>query len=258
MKGRNGFTLIELLVVIAIIAILAAILFPVFAKARASAYASECQSNMKQIGTALKMYAQDNHDTYPSNRIGTALSANVQLSMTEGVKYVPGTVNWVGALSPYMEAITQDSAGAFCCKTASSTTFGVAASAKVSYALNANMVEMPEGAARTPDTLMAVREMDRLANAILRPGNQSTSNTIVPIAPFLTTQDLLIGGATIINPRRHSDGSHILFADGHVKRFKASYFPTTISAANNWDAETSQWWNCKDNSIKSKTIAISP
>ena len=54
-----GFTLIELLVVIAIIAILAAILFPVFAQARAKARQTSCLSNMKQIGTATMMYAQD-------------------------------------------------------------------------------------------------------------------------------------------------------------------------------------------------------
>ncbi|HEX3000736.1 MAG TPA: prepilin-type N-terminal cleavage/methylation domain-containing protein, partial [Armatimonadota bacterium] len=56
---RDGFTLIELLVVIAIIAILAAILFPVFARARENARKANCQSNLKQIGTAWSMYAQD-------------------------------------------------------------------------------------------------------------------------------------------------------------------------------------------------------
>jgi prepilin-type N-terminal cleavage/methylation domain-containing protein/prepilin-type processing-associated H-X9-DG protein len=55
----RGFTLIELLVVIAIIAILAAILFPVFARARESARATACRSNLKQIGTAMSMYNQD-------------------------------------------------------------------------------------------------------------------------------------------------------------------------------------------------------
>jgi len=58
-RRKPGFTLIELLVVIAIIAILAAILFPVFAQAREAARKATCQSNLKQIGTALSMYQQD-------------------------------------------------------------------------------------------------------------------------------------------------------------------------------------------------------
>jgi prepilin-type N-terminal cleavage/methylation domain-containing protein/prepilin-type processing-associated H-X9-DG protein len=62
---RRGFTLIELLVVIAIIAILAAILFPVFAQARAKARAISCLSNQKQIGTGMMMYTQDYDETYP-------------------------------------------------------------------------------------------------------------------------------------------------------------------------------------------------
>src|ERR1044071_4515125 len=64
MKKRFGFTLIELLVVIAIIAILAAILFPVFAQAREKARGTSCLSNTKQIGLATMMYAQDYDETY--------------------------------------------------------------------------------------------------------------------------------------------------------------------------------------------------
>jgi prepilin-type N-terminal cleavage/methylation domain-containing protein/prepilin-type processing-associated H-X9-DG protein len=63
MKRNAGFTLIELLVVIAIIAILAAILFPVFAQAREKARAISCLSNCKQMGTALMMYVQDYDET---------------------------------------------------------------------------------------------------------------------------------------------------------------------------------------------------
>ena len=62
---QRGFTLIELLVVIAIIAILAAILFPVFAQAREKARATSCISNMREIGTAVRMYVDDNDSTWP-------------------------------------------------------------------------------------------------------------------------------------------------------------------------------------------------
>ena len=63
---RRGFTLIELLVVIAIIAILAAILFPVFARARENARRASCQSNMKQLGLAVMQYTQDYDEKYPT------------------------------------------------------------------------------------------------------------------------------------------------------------------------------------------------
>ncbi len=81
----RGFTLIELLVVIAIIAILAAILFPVFAKAREKARQSSCTSNLKQIGTALLMYAQDHDECY--------------LTTDESV----GWCHWYDGLQPYVK-----------------------------------------------------------------------------------------------------------------------------------------------------------
>ena len=74
--SRRGFTLIELLVVIAIIAILAAILFPVFAKAREQARKSSCQSNLKQIGLGIMQYSQDNDGSYPLSFDNTWATGN--------------------------------------------------------------------------------------------------------------------------------------------------------------------------------------
>jgi len=83
MKGRVGFTLIELLVVIAIIAILAAILFPVFAKAREKARQSSCLSNIKQIGLALQQYVQDYDERW--------------------VPCYSGGAYWVALVAPYVK-----------------------------------------------------------------------------------------------------------------------------------------------------------
>ena len=68
---KKGFTLIELLVVIAIIALLAAILFPVFGRARENARKSSCQNNLKQIGLGLKQYVQDYDEMYPMRNNAT-------------------------------------------------------------------------------------------------------------------------------------------------------------------------------------------
>jgi prepilin-type N-terminal cleavage/methylation domain-containing protein/prepilin-type processing-associated H-X9-DG protein len=72
-QARRGFTLIELLVVIAIIAILAAILFPVFAQAREAARKTSCTSNLRQVGIAFGMYAQDYDECFPwaASNLGT-------------------------------------------------------------------------------------------------------------------------------------------------------------------------------------------
>ncbi|MCC7494355.1 MAG: DUF1559 domain-containing protein [Fimbriimonadaceae bacterium] len=84
-RTRRGFTLIELLVVIAIIAILAAILFPVFAKAREKARQSSCASNLKQIAIALTQYTQDYDETMHLHRNPTS------------------TYGWMDMVTPYIK-----------------------------------------------------------------------------------------------------------------------------------------------------------
>ena len=101
LKRQHGFTLIELLVVIAIIAILAAILFPVFAQAREKARQASCQSNLKQIGLAFKMYVQDYDERWPSSQPITPNSGNtVGRKGSRGQDF--GFDGWISnALIPY-------------------------------------------------------------------------------------------------------------------------------------------------------------
>lgn len=109
-KGSSAFTLIELLVVIAIIAILAAILFPVFAQARAKARQTACLSNMKQIGLGLMMYTQDydevlagNSVTAPNGGAGDAGYANVSDIGFMDTDETKVSRNWGRDLQPYLK-----------------------------------------------------------------------------------------------------------------------------------------------------------
>jgi len=104
MNGRrHGFTLIELLVVIAIIAVLAAILFPVFARVRAAGRATDCISNLNQIGKALKQYATDANGYMPPNGYyGTWDTINKK----------PSRDSWIGRIWEY----TGEEKAMFVCK----------------------------------------------------------------------------------------------------------------------------------------------
>jgi prepilin-type N-terminal cleavage/methylation domain-containing protein/prepilin-type processing-associated H-X9-DG protein len=117
--GHRGFTLVELLVVIAIIAILAAILFPVFAQAREKARQTTCLSNLRQIGAAAQMYAQEYDERLPGTELGEM-----------GAEY-----HWIEMLAPYTK-----NRDIFNCPSAAVQTLyppnGIAAEFTYSYAMN--------------------------------------------------------------------------------------------------------------------------
>ncbi len=133
-KTKKGFTLIELLVVIAIIAILAAILFPVFAKARAKARQTSCLSNSRQIATALLSYASDNDGSIP-------LNDNVPSGLPDwGVPgddpNVPDGM-WSGVCGPYIK-----NEQIWFCPEAGKSNFQAYATAGGGYTYNPNMVKI--------------------------------------------------------------------------------------------------------------------
>lgn len=97
-KGRSGFTLIELLVVIAIIAILAAILFPVFTSAKESANKAKCASNLKQIYNAIVMYVQDNNERLPGFKKFNPRNPNMKWE--SGNYYGKDNPQWDFAIMP--------------------------------------------------------------------------------------------------------------------------------------------------------------
>src|ERR1044071_7410166 len=91
---KSAFTLIELLIVIAIIALLAAILFPVFARARENARRASCQSNLKQLALGITQYTQDYDESFP-------------ISTTNTATYVAGgpTIGWADGIYPYVKSL---------------------------------------------------------------------------------------------------------------------------------------------------------
>ena len=223
-QRRVGFTLIELLVVIAIIAILAAILFPVFAKAREKARAASCLSNCKQMATAYLMYAQD----YDSRCCGT---------WGTGITPRPGTITWMEMIYPYTKNI-----GIYKCPDSEETfTFGTDDGdgdydAAIAYGLNTSrFVTMGRvGCGRSP-----------LVSSFVNPADTVMLGDSTPIlyGSYGILAEMLIYGSYSnqwMPDMRHTEHANLAFMDGHGKAMKNEqlmdwkYWVTTTVAEAGW------------------------
>ena len=231
LKIHQAFTLIELLVVIAIISILAAILFPVFARARENARRASCMSNLKQISLGFMMYTQDYDEHFPpplweKPGVSGSLTASdfvapgsVDKSKPAGnFKVSPGSgsgklYTWMDFIFPYVKSVQLFTCPSFSVRIAS------AQNESPSYGYNAFVSGLKKGGPSYPSRPpLALAAIDRPAEIILAldypviysvdaiPGNYCSSSS------FLSS-------TSSYNPIMwpHLSGGTVAFTDGHVK-----------------------------------------
>ncbi len=183
----SAFTLVELLVVIAIIAMLAAILFPVFARARENARRSNCQSNLKQMGVGIMQYTQDYNECFP---MGVTVNAPPGQTVNDLVQ--PYLKNERIFICP-SDAAPLDMSWSY---------LGTGYNKGSSYGFNDRVITVPVMTPLTPNPPKALSAI-----------NQASKTTLMYDA--LNTKAGYLGQTYCAT--RHLEGGNVLYCDGHVK-----------------------------------------
>ena len=242
---KKGFTLIELLVVIAIIAILAAILFPVFAQAREKARASSCLSNLKQIGTAMLLYADDYEECFPVRLIGLPLSYDAKypratFAVQDWTLAGPGQWwTWMDSMYDYVKNNSM-----YVCPSNSKNVPGYGYNVFISGAWQ-NGADHTSTTSLTHSQIKEPASLVFVADTIIQGPNGEWNGQygIVSLGQsvIMYADDSSIGRK---KAQRHNDGANYCFVDGHAKFYKRLSGPTEGTWWNYPDwGNGSKWWN---------------
>ncbi len=201
---KLGFTLIELLVVIAIIAILAAILFPVFARARENARRSSCQSNLKQIGIGVMQYTQDYDEKFPT------------WNGSNGT----GFIGWGGEIQPYLKSTQiyqcpSETTG----PSTDPTNLGYSDYSYNLFLGHQLNTDFGKSLSYLTQASLTVLAFDSRGN-----GSAGTGYAFEDGGPYASATDATPHLAIFSDPAglRHLEGQNFAFCDGHVKWYKSS------------------------------------
>ncbi len=219
---RAAFTLVELLVVIGIIALLAALLFPVFNSARGAARRSACQSNLRQLLLAASLYATDHDDLWPRQSLQLMKSFEAALD-AEPAPHLVGDIAgllWISQLQPYLR-----SAPILTCPSAKPSATTYVNDLPVHYGINMTLCDLHEGwlpADYSPCTVFLFADF---------PGPWSSEmkgDRLMIAYPGFTMHDYARSlGAGGRGPTeadlRHPGGSDVAYCDGHVKLHNPDY-----------------------------------
>ncbi len=223
LKKRCAFTLIELLVVIAIIAILAAILFPVFARARENARRTSCLSNMKQMGLGAMMYMQDYDERYPPAIIDNATTP------PDGFYWSGGSTIWFWPQIIY--SYTKNMQMFYCPSSSSHPVDSLGRPIVLNNNYGANYYIMRDGRS-TPGIPIAAIQNTAEVYLFMDSNNyrNSPETAITPLSGWGWLPGSGNLGVAYFNsspPKdfqrgRHFEGVNVTFADGHAKWIKTN------------------------------------